>query len=43
MKRITGMVQAAIGCAIMLAIVFSIPAVLAAAPLEVGLYLRTWR
>jgi hypothetical protein len=42
-KRITQAIQAALACAIMLAMVFSIPAVLAAAPLHVGLYVQSWK
>ncbi len=43
LKHIVQFAQAALACVIMVAVVFSIPAVLAAAPVHVGVSIASWK
>ncbi len=43
LKRIIQFAQATLACVIMLAFVFSIPMVLAAAPVHVGVSIASWK
>lgn len=43
LKHIVQFAQAALACVIMVAVVFSIPVVLAAAPVHVGVSIASWK